>query len=327
VVGALSVAEVLQGTPGVRVVRRPFEPKDEVIFAEGPPPPVDAKVVEGASLRSIAVPKSDGSEFTHFVDGVQKSRLAFFDGPMPGYLGDTSAAVLVREEGEIRVSWAEEAMDAPQVFAPASSDALHRLAEAGFRIQPVPDCEDAGMSEMMEKISARIGTVREEMETRLKVKWLREGEGWLLADGGIAQAAAALPSRVNIVGVVKSHRRQYFKNGADVVLGLKEGERTPVFEARTGSHQQDVAYSWYLRLRDESGESPAFGLIRVEMPPISDSIEWADRVSSWLMAECAPLSLPDVRYDRMVYPIRRVELYLKSKQPSDSVLTGIVGRW
>ena len=61
------------------------------------------------------------------------------------------------------------------------------------------------------------------------------------------------------------------------------------------------------------------------MPPRSESLEMADEVSSWLLAERSPLSLPDVRFDRMVYPIRRVEMFLKSRQPSDYALSARLG--
>ena len=68
--------------------------------------------------------------------------------------------------------------------------------------------------------------------------------------------------------------------------------------------------SWYLRLRDPAGRSPLFGLVRVETALADDITVRADLVSRWLLAERTPVSLPDQRWDVMVYGIRECEQYL-----------------
>jgi hypothetical protein len=72
--------------------------------------------------------------------------------------------------------------------------------------------------------------------------------------------------------------------------------------------------SWYLRLRDPSGREPTFGLVRIEIArdPNQDVTARADEVSRWLLAEGAPLALPDSRWDRMAYGIRDSEEFLKA---------------
>jgi hypothetical protein len=73
--------------------------------------------------------------------------------------------------------------------------------------------------------------------------------------------------------------------------------------------------SWYLRLRDATGRSPLFGLVRVEVARPDDAralAERADQVSRWLLAERAPVALPDQRWDVMVYGVRECEQYLSS---------------
>jgi hypothetical protein len=40
--------------------------------------------------------------------------------------------------------------------------------------------------------------------------------------------------------------------------------------------------------------------------------ERADEVSRWVLAETAPLSLPDGRWDKMAYGIRDCEEFLKA---------------
>lgn len=311
--------------PDVRVIKRSYEPQDEIIFAEGTPSAQDSEVVEGKQLAAFPVPTISESGFTHFTDGAQKSRLAFFDGQAPGYLAHLSAAVLARIDREmLRCSRAESEL---AFFAPNSA-ALSELARAGFNVRPVDTSEFDGMAAMAESVKTKVSTVRDLLESKLKEEWVRsKGDGWLLADGGIAQAAHAAPVHLRIAGVIKSHRKQYFakKEAAEIVLNLREGERTSVFVAKTGALGQYFAHSWYLRLRDDRCESPAFGLVRVELPFVEDSIGWADRVSGWLLTERAPLSLPDMRYDRMVYPIRRVEMYLKSLQPSEDAFRAILG--
>jgi hypothetical protein len=38
----------------------------------------------------------------------------------------------------------------------------------------------------------------------------------------------------------------------------------------------------------------------------------ADEVSRWILAEAAPLALPDPRWDKMVYGVRDCEEYLRA---------------
>ncbi len=323
------MAAILSDLEGLRLIRRPFEPSEEALFGLDEPSAQDAELVEGGEFRSVPVAPAEESGFTHFVDGAQKVRPAFFDVGCPGYLGFLNAAVLGREEREM---WSANGLyeERLAVFAPEGTEALRLIREAGtWDVQPVRRREERGISGMADDVRNDIGTERARMELRLIMRWLDEAGGetrWLLVDGGVAQVCSARRGVHSIVGVVKSHRKQYFRDPKriEIVLGLKPGERSSAFLAKTGK-RGDAAYSWYLRLRDDPTESPAFGLIRVEMPPEDESLNWVEDVSRWLLAERAPLSLPDVRFDRLLYPIRRVEMYLKSKQPSDAAFTGMVG--
>ncbi|MEN6416249.1 MAG: hypothetical protein ABFD49_06895 [Armatimonadota bacterium] len=45
-----------------------------------------------------------------------------------------------------------------------------------------------------------------------------------------------------------------------------------------------------------------------------------------LVAETNPISLPDSRWDKMIYPIRNCELYLKSTAPSHLSLDAMLMR-
>jgi hypothetical protein len=72
--------------------------------------------------------------------------------------------------------------------------------------------------------------------------------------------------------------------------------------------------SWYLRLREPGARGPLFGLLRVEiaLELEADLPARADLVSRWLLAERRPVSLPDARWDVMVYGIHACEQYLSA---------------
>jgi hypothetical protein len=88
---------------------------------------------------------------------------------------------------------------------------------------------------------------------------------------------------------------------------------------RITSRKRTTVASWYLRLRDPAGHDPMWGLVRVEVahpaPDAADRIgERADEVSRWILAEVAPLALPDARWDKMVYGVRDCEEFLRAIQ-------------
>jgi hypothetical protein len=119
------------------------------------------------------------------------------------------------------------------------------------------------------------------------------------------------------VGIVKSHRTLYVQGDAlRTVLGLRRGERSSVL--RIAAHRRAPVASWYLRVRDPVGHDPLWGLVRLEaaLPdagtsPSALSVR-PNAVSCWVLAEAAPLSLPDARYDKMVYGIYDCERFLKA---------------
>jgi hypothetical protein len=50
----------------------------------------------------------------------------------------------------------------------------------------------------------------------------------------------------------------------------------------------------------------------VEAPADEEILRMAGEISGWLLAERTPLSLPDARWDRLIYPVRDCEQYLRS---------------
>jgi len=150
-----------------------------------------------------------------------------------------------------------------------------------------------------------IASRRQYGETELAERWIAaKTSGWLVMDGAISQI------HPRVIGVVKSHNTQYFPFPEQgVILGLKAGQRSSMFQPA----QRQGVCSWYLRLRENNSDDPYFGLVRIESSPKSSA--QANQISQWLMAERRPLSLPDNRWDRMIYPIRDCEQYLRSHEP------------
>ena len=55
--------------------------------------------------------------------------------------------------------------------------------------------------------------------------------------------------------------------------------------------------------------------IRGAAPLRADSPRIADLVSGWLLAERAPLALPDGRWDRLLYALNDCEQFLRARAP------------
>jgi len=161
--------------------------------------------------------------------------------------------------------------------------------------------------------------VRVETEVAEAVAARLGAEEWLVVDGLLSESAK-LAGHPRALGVIKSHSAQYFE-GADLQTALTcpGGTRTSVFRPR-GRARHEV-YSWYLRLWPWEGNDLLFGLLRIEARAHAGTVATATGVSSWLLAERAPLATPDARFDRLLYPIHDVETYLRSRAPRDLLLT------
>jgi hypothetical protein len=328
VLSTISIADALRSMEGVSIAADEIEDDFSAVFAESPEPAEDAVVLEGDRLTPHLVPATGESGFTHFADGAQFSRPAFYDRGMPGRYAFLNAAVAIRKDRVILDVVQEASSDG--IFAPFGP-ALARLQEAfegEIDVHSVRVDATDGMARMGERVADTISVERNRLELKVCTAWLNSGEpGSLLVDGTIGQLpkAAGRPAGT-VVGLVKSHRKQYFTSAtAPTILGLKEGERSSVFVVPSRRDQDSPTHSWYLRLRSDPYKSPAFGLVRVELPDMDGSVEAADRISGWAMAERSPLSLPDFRYDRLLYPIRAVELLLKARHPSRQAVRALIG--
>lgn len=144
-----------------------------------------------------------------------------------------------------------------------------------------------------------------------------------LVDGKLAgrigtRAAAARPL---LIGVVKRLPPALHDQGWRVLLGLRPGQRTPVFRltGQSGGREADMpTVSWFLKLAGGPRLAPNWGFVRVDVPWVQFEQQFhADfgfvgRLSRWLMdARCRqesygrmPVSLePIVRAEQAIKPL------------------------
>ena len=313
--------------------------------ADGDGPPLEAQAlghpeparlsaaapIEGHALRARRVGPPPAGEaplqFTAFLDGTQSSHAVAHLAGLPVVRGTVAAVVRVRRQRAMG-TWAfgprvERRVYAPCAYLPpALCDVVHALgAEVRDTTAPGPDgaVPPPHPLALLDRAVHFVQADREQAERALAELWCRrqsaEG-GFLCVDGGI-QGSDAVAAAGCAVGVVKSHRTLYAEGDAlRVVLALGAGERSTAFRVSVG-RRAPVA-SWYLRLRDPRGRDPMWGLVRIEarLPAPGEAPDDASRrfdaVSRAVLAEAAPLALPDGRWDKMVYPIRDCEQFLKA---------------
>jgi hypothetical protein len=167
-------------------------------------------------------------------------------------------------------------------------------------------------SALIERALQLVRGCRERLEHTLAERWCATERAPLYIDGGLTGSPRVATAACS-VGVVKRHRTLYV--AADlmpVLTGLRPGERTTAF--RIAPARRTAVTSWYLRLRDARGRDPTWGLVRIEVAESAphDVTERADDVSRWVLAETAPLALPDPRWDTMAYGIRDCEEFLRA---------------
>jgi len=272
-------------------------------------------------MRSIEVGGAGRGRFTCFMDGMQRPRgPIYINAPVPIIYGYVAAAVRVRgADRRMRTLAGYHEVDEALYF-PRRLAERHGLEISGVRY--VDTADDETVEHPLALVQAahdKISTIRGRLESALASRWVAEnrGDDWLLVDGGLASDYG---ESGNIVGVTKSHGTQYLTwDEQRVVLDLRVGERSAAFVPRPKSGPRPV-YSWYLRMHPSEGRDPYFGLIRVEAPRSARALGMIDEISRWLLAERAPLSLPDSRWDKMIYPIRDCELFMKSLAPTHTNL-------
>ena len=286
-------------------------------------PEVEARIVEGTADRLEVHPVSAApSQFTSFLEGIQRAEVRAYYGPIPVIYGYGAAVVRQRQERRMQAHSRGLLSEQEAIFFPFRLlDPLELVAQ-GFAAGDLVDTSPPPHEPLplfppvlYARAAEAVGRWREGIERKIAERWCRESEAndWLLADGSLT-LSPELARSPRAVGLIKSHRTRFF-DGADArtLLGLAAGERTSVFAPQ--SRSWTPVHSWYLRLRDSAGHDVFWGLVRVEVAAGPDSSRLAQEVSAWLLSELTPLSLPAGRWDRLLYPIHDCEQFLRARAP------------
>lgn len=285
---------------------------------ESPPRLELATPIEGSAISARAIPDAPLVGFGAFLDGIQRSTVRAHREGVPIVHGAVAAAIRVREGKRMKV-W-ERPLRSHACYLPAAALDPAFVAALSARCPVVDTLADHEPGTPVPRhpgdLAARALTAvqrdREAAEGALAEAWTLRGPMPLLMDGGISGREPVARSTM-VVGAVKSHRTLYVAGESlGVILGLREGERTTA--VAIASPRRTPVATWYLRLRDPGSRGPFFGLVRVEVAHEGDATitARADLVSRWLLAERTPVSLPDARWDVMVYGIRECEQYLSA---------------
>lgn len=280
-----------------------------------------AEPLEDPELRVHAVPPDPWRPVSAaFLDGVQQWRVVAYDGIVPIIRAWVAAAVR-RRGPDRRLRTVHEAGRELIVSFPERLSAGVRAAldDAGLRVHGVPSERLAQPAQALAGARFAVEAERVRIERAVGERWLNDApdDEWLVVDGVLSDHAG-LAAHNRTLGVVKSHGAQYF-SGAEQerALTLPAGHRTSVF--RPKARGSAAVFSWYLRFWPWEGHDLLYGLVRVEGPARDATWQRAGALSAWLVAERAPLSAPDARWDRLVYPIHDVETYLRARAPRDIV--------
>jgi hypothetical protein len=269
-----------------------------------------ARLVEGEALDYRHV---GGTEpwpgVLAFLDGVQLIHLVAYAGAAPIYVAEIAAAVRERQAGRLRT-----VVDDDRVLAIARPRALEAAGDAldGLATLALPEDEPPHPVRDLTLAGRALDRARGQLELDVGRRFRRKSDGWLVVDGSLSESPD-WATDLRTLGVSKSHSALPF-DGADLerYLRLPRGHRTSVFAPQSRSIAPVLA--WALRLWDWEAKDLFHGLVRVEVAPPNGDPATADQLSRRLLAERAPLSTPDPRWDRLLYGIHSVEQYLRARQ-------------
>jgi hypothetical protein len=242
-----------------------------------------------------------------FLDGIQRSELVAYAGSAPIVVGDVAAAVRERRDGRLVTVLEERILLV--IARPAALEAAGELPDA-FRSVALPDDEPPHPVRDLANVARALDRARGALELSLGERYRSRADGWLIVDGALTESPL-WAADARMIGVSKSHATLPF-DGPDLdrFLRLPQGHRSSVYAPETRS--LTPVRAWALRLWPWEGKDVFHGLVRIEVAPANGTPESADALSRRLLAERAPLSTPDHRWDRLLYGIHSVETYLRS---------------
>ncbi len=300
-------------------VRRELGRDARVVIATAVPPAVEgrpddyrlvpSRLIEDDSLQihlvggPLACP-----EPIAFLDGTQRVEVVGYVEATPVVAAIMAAAVRLRTDGHfVTVARQQRSVlvGRPDVLESLEGDF------GGFERVPLAADDVLHPLKALEGVHRLIDTERSRLEREVGRTFRRTGPAWLVVDGVIADSGV-WQDDPRVIGVSKSHATLPF-GGPDLerYLTLPSGHRTTVFEPATW--RIAPVRSWALRLWPHEGRDLFHGLVRVEVAVAAGTSAHADLVSRWLLAERAPLSRPDARWDRLLYGVAAVERHLRAR--------------
>lgn len=293
-------------------------------LSEPPPEPTafgEVEIVEGGgALRIRDVGRPTASGFRFFLDGIEQSRICGYMGTVPLVHGYVAAVVRERRE-RLFTTWdviEREILVFPhRLLDPRPFEELGMPENA--LIDSAAEPADAHPLRLAERGREAVKLHRAICERTLARRWAEHGppDAHIVVDGRLAIDPVLLKSG-RAVGLVKSHRTQFLSPEAmSEVFAMSRGSRSPVF--KPVRPEVGEVYSWYLRLRSAQDHDIYWSLARIEARAAAETVERADELSRWLLAETAPLALPDPRWAVLLYPIRDCEQFLRARMPTMDV--------
>ncbi|HEX9167272.1 MAG TPA: hypothetical protein VF862_15260 [Gemmatimonadales bacterium] len=241
-----------------------------------------------------------------FLDGVQRHQVVGYAGSSP--LVAATVAAAVRERRGRVLATVLEAREQLLLGRPAALAVAPPID--GVRQVELPDHEPEHPIRDLDAAVGAVDDARSALEVATGDGYRRRSDNWVIIDGSLAESAL-WAADARMLGVSKSHATLPFE-GPDLerYLRLPLGHRSSVFQP--ASRRFAPVYAWGLRLWQWSGRDILFGLVRVEAAPTDETLARVDQYSRWILAERAPVSAPDARWDRLLYGIHSVEEYLRA---------------
>lgn len=242
-----------------------------------------------------------------FLDGTQRYEVMSYASNTPVVVAEVAAAIMERRERRLQL--ALEGRRRLVIARPAVLQTLGDLLD-GHETVALPEDHPAHPVQEFQLARRIVDQARGRLEVELGHRYRERSAAWLIVDGSLTQSPL-WASDPRMLSIAKSHATLPFE-GEDLQLFLHmpAGNRSPIF-APVDNGIAPV-YSWGLRLWPSEGRDSMHGLIRIEAAPTAQTVSTVDQLSRWLLAERAPVSTPDPRWDRMLYGLRSVEEYLKS---------------
>lgn len=268
-----------------------------------------ARVLEGACLDTIPIGAARAWPGPlAYLDGVQRSEVVGYAGSAPIVVAHIAAAVRERQDRRLHTvieEWRSLVFARPEALE-AAGDSIRE-----FQAVPLPTDDPAHPVRDLVNAARALDQARGALEVVVGDRYRARSDGWLLIDGSLSDSPRWAADH-HMVAVSKSHSTLPFE-GVELerYLRLPAAHRSSVYAPVTRSLAPVCA--WGLRLWPWEGKDLLYGLLRIEVAPVNQSTERADEISRWVLAERAPVSAPDRRWDRLLYGIHSVEHYLKSR--------------